>query len=109
MPKKKGKVPIINLDYLTSTYQRAMLSGLVMASELGYKKDLKVLHLGTGAGTLPMFLYNNLKESLDKITTVDINPSIVEIGKKYFGFQTNKKLEHITEDAYEYVKNQMQH
>ena len=104
MPKKKQMVPIINLNNVTSRYQSAMLSGLFMCSDLAEKTDLNILHLGTGAGTLPMFLHSNLDQVLKKITTVDINPDIVEIGKKYFGFETSEKLEQVTDDAYKYVQ-----
>ena len=78
-----------------------------MCSDLSQKTNLNILQLGTGAGTLAMFLYHNLNQVLQKLTTVDINKDIVEIGKKYFGFETNDKLEHITEDAYKFVQGQM--
>ena len=77
VPKKKGKVAVLNLDYLTSGYQCAMLAGLFMSSNLASNSKLDILHLGTGAGTLPMFLHSQLGQVINKLTTVDINPDIV--------------------------------
>jgi hypothetical protein len=56
-PKKKGKVAIYNHDFLVSAYQQAIVSGLALVPDLAAEnKKLNVLHLGTGAGVLPMFL-----------------------------------------------------
>lgn len=55
-PKKKGKTTVCNYDLLTNEYQQGMLAGLFMASNLALNKKLKILHLGTGAGVMPMFL-----------------------------------------------------
>lgn len=70
-PNKKGKKAIYNHDYLTAEYQCVMLSQLFRVPSLA-SQPLKVLHLGTGAGLLPMFLVNQL-ENLEKVTTVDIS------------------------------------
>ena len=62
-PKKKGKAAIINHDWLCNEYQQVMLSGLCRVPKLG-NKDLKILHLGTGAGCLPMFLKSQLGDRI---------------------------------------------
>lgn len=54
-PKKKGKVAILNHNHITNEYQLAMLAGLFLTPGFG-DKPLNVLHLGTGAGIMPMFL-----------------------------------------------------
>ena len=97
-------VAIINQNYLTSSYHSAMLAGLFLCSDLAEKTNMNILQLGTGAGTFAMFLYNNFKQVVQKITIVDINPDILGIGRKYFGFETNDKLEHITDDAYIFAR-----
>ena len=57
-PKKKGKVAVVNHDFLTSEYQQLMLAGMSQAPELKDVEKLRILHLGTGAGIFPMFLKN---------------------------------------------------
>ena len=56
--KKKGKTAIVNVDFLVSEYQQAMLAGLYNVPSLCYEdnKKLNILHLGTGAGIMPSFL-----------------------------------------------------
>ena len=103
-PKKKGKVAVVNHDFLTSDYHQVMLSGLSQAPELKDVEKLRILHLGTGAGTFPMFLKSQLGDRLEKLVTVDISEDILKIAKNYFGFNPDgDKLESITADAYEYI------
>jgi ubiquinone/menaquinone biosynthesis C-methylase UbiE len=71
-PKKKTKVAILNHNHLTNEYQQGMLSGLFLTPGIG-AKPLNVLHLGTGAGIMPMFLKEQLGEKIGKITTIDNN------------------------------------
>ncbi len=48
---------IYNHDFLVSAYQQAIVSGLALVPDLAAEnKKLNILHLGTGAGVLPMFL-----------------------------------------------------
>ena len=86
-PKKKGKKAIFNHDFLTAEYQQVMLSQLFRVPSLA-SQPLKILHLGTGAGLLPMFLVNQL-ENLEKITTVDVSGEMLQVAEKMFGFNPN--------------------
>lgn len=103
--KKQGKNAVLNFDFLTSEYQAAMLSGLFMTPSLGHDKDkkLNILHLGTGAGTLPTFLVSQLGDKLGKITTVDISKDMLTLAEEYFGFKPSDKLESIHGDAHQFV------
>jgi tRNA1(Val) A37 N6-methylase TrmN6 len=49
-----------------------MLAGLFTVPNLA-KESLKILHLGTGAGTLPMFLISQLGDKIEQLVTVDIS------------------------------------
>jgi len=104
-PKKKGKQTVCNYDFLTSEYQQGMLAGLFLASNLSLNKKLKILHLGTGAGVMPMFLRTQLDECLESITTIDNNANMLKIAEKYFGFHPDEKLVSLCQDAYEYIEN----
>jgi spermidine synthase len=79
-----------------------MLSGLFLTPGFG-DKPVNVLHLGTGAGIMPMFLKEQLGEKLNKITTIDNNAQMLTVAERYFGFQAGEKLESVCADAYDYV------
>lgn len=67
--------------------------------------SINVLHLGTGAGIMPMFLKEQLGDKLTKVTTIDNNPAMLQVAEKYFGFQPGDKIESHCGDAYEFVQN----
>lgn len=103
--KKKGKTAILNVDFLTSEYQQAMLAGLYHAPTLGFEEDkkLNILHLGTGAGIMPSFLQSQLGEKLNKLTTVDISKDMVTLAQRYFGFKPEGQVESVIADAHQFV------
>jgi spermidine synthase len=65
---------------------------------------MKVLHLGTGAGIMPMFLKYQLGEKLEKLVTIDINEQMLKVAQNYFGFVADEQVESVCEDAYRYVE-----
>ena len=56
-----------------------MLAAPALNVKLADKNQLKILVLGTGAGLLPMFLRWQLNSVLAEITTVDINPEVINV------------------------------
>jgi len=56
-----------------------MLAAPALNVKLADKNQLKILVLGTGAGLLPMFLRQQLNSVLAEITTVDINPEVINV------------------------------
>jgi spermidine synthase len=94
-----------NHDLLCCEYQYAMLAGPALNLKLAEKTGLRVLVLGTGAGLLPMFLRSQLEAKLSKVVTVDVNPEVIKVAEKYFGFRTDEKLESVIADAYRYVQD----
>lgn len=106
--KKKGKTAVFNFDYLTSEYAQAMLAGLYHVPSLCHEEDqkLRVLHLGTGAGTMPSFLISQLGQKISKITTVDLSKDMLTVAQKYFGFNPDsEQIESVVADAHEFVLN----
>ena len=86
-PKKKGKQAVLNYDWLTNEYQQAMLSALFLAPSIAKEdRPLNILHLGTGAGVMAMFLASQLGDKLAKITTVDNFQDMLTLAQNYFGF-----------------------
>ena len=80
-----------------------MMAALMMVPNLT-QKPMDVLHLGTGAGIMPMFLKQQFGENLGKLTTIDNSKNMLKVAEKYFGFQNGGKIESLCEDAYEYVE-----
>lgn len=89
---KKQRIIAINHDYLCSEYQRAKMMGIGLAPLSFGKKDNKLnfLVLGTGAGLLTMFIQSQLKPFLNKLDTVDNNPTMLKIAEQQFGFKPAK-------------------
>ena len=70
------------------------------------KEPMNMLVCGTGAGILPMFLKNNFNsDQVKSITTVDINPDMVELAEKYFGFDAGESstINSVIADAYAFL------
>lgn len=69
-------------------------------------KPMEVLHLGTGAGIMPMFLQSQFGDNISKITTIDNSENMLKVAERYFGFQSeNGKIDSLCEDAYSFVEN----
>lgn len=103
-PKKKGKKSVFNFEVLSHEYQYAILSGLFQCPEI-LDKPLRVLHLGTGAGIMPMFLKTQLRDKVEKIVTIDINDSMLRLAEKFFGFVPDSQLESVCADAFKWVQD----
>lgn len=99
--------------------RRLMVGGLVQSINLGRgsinhkvwgrlslmpnpKKNLSILILGLGAGTVAQLLSRRLKPS--KIVGVEIDPLIVDIGQKFFDLDKVKSLEVVVRDAGKFVQ-----
>jgi len=62
----------------------------MMMSSLFVKPDPKrVLVIGLGGGTLPMALAQVLPQA--RIDTVEIDPAVVNVARRYFGYQTSPR------------------
>jgi spermidine synthase len=63
-----------------------------------------VLLLGLGAGNIPAIIEEELVMHC-KITAIEKDPLMIELGNKYFDLQRFKHLTIVLDDAYHYVKN----
>jgi spermidine synthase len=64
----------------------------------------QILLLGLGAGNVPAIIEEELV-MLSKITAVEKDPLMIELGKKYFDLNRYKHLSIVLDDADHYVKN----
>lgn len=62
-----------------------------------------ILVLGGGMLTLPLALTSCLSKV--RVTAVEINPDFIELAAKYFGYQPQRRLQVIVEDASKFLKN----
>ncbi|KAL9689097.1 hypothetical protein QQ045_033528 [Rhodiola kirilowii] len=82
--------------YLASAYHIGIISGLTLISShleivSSTEKKVKAVVVGLGAGLLPMFLRGCMP--FLHIKAVELDPTIFDIAKKYFGFVEDSQLE----------------
>jgi len=72
-------------DRLPLRYTRVMPVALAAVG-----KPKRILIVGLGGGSIPNFLHKHYPDT--HIDVVDIDPLVVEVAKKYFGFRQDKTL-----------------
>jgi spermidine synthase len=72
-------------DHLELAYARALPAVLTWTAE-----PRRILVVGLGGGTLPMFLHRHLARA--EIDVVEIDPAVVEVARSHFGFQEDARL-----------------
>ncbi len=87
----------LNKDGLTGSYWDGFVNPMVKLD-----KNSRVLILGLGGGTVAKMLTKRF--GLITIDGVDIDPMMVDLGKKYLDF-TEKNVNVIIEDAKKYLKD----
>jgi spermidine synthase len=73
-------------------YTRMMMAGLLLNPE-----PKRILAIGLGGGTVPTALAEVLPAA--KVDVVEIDPAVIEVAGKWFGFEANDRLEVFTQDA----------
>ena len=75
-----------------------MLYARVVERAAIFPQDIKrVLVLGLGAGSIPVYLDRFLPDAA--IDTVELDPGVIDVAKKYFGLRETKKFHLIESDA----------
>jgi spermidine synthase len=85
-------------DHLELPYARTALAGLALCED-----PRRILVVGLGGGTLPSFLrkhYPNVR-----IDVVDIDPEVVEVAKKFFGFREDPGMQAHVDDGRRFIEN----
>lgn len=82
----------IELDYL-----RSMLVGLAVGDEFQ-----RILIVGLGGGTLPMFLHHHYPKVI--IDVVDIDPEVVDVAMRFFGFREDATLRTHVDDGRRFIE-----
>lgn len=96
---------LVNGATETGPYIKKLLLYAFKKFNISKEKNVKtILVLGVAGGTIIHMLHDMYPKA--SITGVDIDPVMIEIGKKYFGLGSIKKLKLITADAKDYLQQQ---
>ena len=84
-------------DHLELPYARTVLVGLALCEE-----PRRVLVVGLGGGTLPMFLRKHYPHAV--IDAVDIDPDVVYVAKEFFGFREDERMRAHVADGRKFIE-----
>jgi spermidine synthase len=88
----ESQVNLADPDDLPMLYPRAMSIAAI------YPQDIKrVLILGLGAGSIPVYLGRFLPDAT--IDTVELDPGVIDVAKKYFGLLETNRFHLIESDG----------
>jgi spermidine synthase len=83
---------------LEFNYSRAM----VAVTLLWRPEPRRILVIGIGGGSIPMALADLLPGA--QIDAVDIDPAVISVAERYFGFRPSPRLHAFAEDGREFVR-----
>ena len=82
---------VMTIVRFSSSGEKAMPVGLAFV-----KEPKRVLIVGLGGGTIPGFLHKHYPET--SIDAVDIDPDVVDVAKRFFGFREDATMKaHVTD------------
>ncbi len=88
-------------EYLELPYARVVFAGLALCEE-----PRRLLVVGLGGGTLPMFLRRHYPQAV--IDAVDIDPGVVHVAKAFFGFREDERMRAHVADGRQFIENSRQ-
>lgn len=94
---RQSVVKLGDPDYLALPYARVALVGLALSEE-----PRRMLVVGLGGGTLPMFLRKHYPNAT--IDAVDIDPEVVDVAKKFFGFREDELMNAHVGDGRQFIE-----
>lgn len=94
---RQSVVKLGDPDHLELPYARAMPVGLAFV-----EKPRRVLIVGLGGGTIPGFLHKHYPQAT--IDVVDIDPDVVAVAKKFFGFREDATMHAYVGDGRKFIE-----
>jgi spermidine synthase len=94
---RQSVVKVGDPDVVELPYARSMIAGLAFAQQ-----PKRVLMIGLGGGTIPMLLHKH--DPRMRIDVVDIDPVVVEVAAKYFGFREDSALRAYVDDGRRFIE-----
>lgn len=94
---RQSVVKVGDPDHLELPYARAMPIGLAFVAE-----PKRILIVGLGGGTVPGFLHKHYPQAT--IDVVDIDPDVVHVAKRYFGFRDDATMHAHVADGRRFIE-----
>ena len=94
---RQSVVKVGDPDHLELPYARAMPMGLAFVGQ-----PRRILIVGLGGGTVPGFLHKHYPEAT--IDVVDIDPDVVMVAKRYFGFREDATMHAHVADGRRFIE-----
>jgi len=88
-------------DHVELPYARVALAGLALCEE-----PRRILVVGLGGGTLPMFLRTHYPAAT--IDVAEIDPDVVDVAKKFFGFVDDERVRAHVGDGRQFIERARQ-
>jgi spermidine synthase len=98
---RQSAVKLGDPGYLVLPYVPVALVGLALSGE-----TRRFLVVGLGGGTLPMFLRKYYPEAT--IDAVDIDPDVVDVAKRFFGFREDEFMNAHVADGRQFIEKSRQ-
>ncbi|XP_062989840.1 eEF1A lysine and N-terminal methyltransferase isoform X2 [Elgaria multicarinata webbii] len=93
----------IDKSYLCCAHHRAMVAGLCLLKnpECLPEALIRVLVIGLGGGSLPLFIHDYFLQCC--IDVVEVDPAMLDVATRWFGFSTEDRLKVHIADGLVYV------
>jgi spermidine synthase len=95
---RQSVVKVGDPDHIELAYVRTALTSLALMDDPG-----RVLIIGLGGGTIPMFLRRHYPELT--IDVVDIDPDVVRVAREYFGFREDDRMRAHVADGRKFIED----
>jgi spermidine synthase len=94
---RQSVVKLGDPDHIELPYARVALVGLAFCDN-----PQRVLVVGLGGGTIPSFLHKHYPQAT--IDAVDIDPEVVSVAKRFFGFREDAKMRAHVADGRKFIE-----
>ncbi|MBI2316996.1 MAG: fused MFS/spermidine synthase [Betaproteobacteria bacterium] len=94
---RQSAVRLGDPDHLELPYARVAMAGLALCED-----PRRILVVGLGGGTLPTFLRRHYPTAT--IDAVDIDPKVVDVAKRFFGFREDERMRAYVEDGRRFIE-----
>ncbi|XP_048665995.1 eEF1A lysine and N-terminal methyltransferase isoform X3 [Marmota marmota marmota] len=93
----------VDKSYLCCEHHKAMIAGLALLRnpELLLETPLALLVVGLGGGSLPLFVHDHFPKSC--VDAVEIDPSMLEVATRWFGFAQSERMKVHIADGLDYI------
>ncbi|EQB78943.1 methyltransferase-like protein 13-like isoform 1 [Camelus ferus] len=93
----------IDKSYLCCEHHKAMIAGLALLRnpEQLLETPLSLLVVGLGGGSLPLFVHDHFPKSC--VDAVEIDPCMLEVATRWFGFSQSDRMKVHIADGLDYV------